>query len=246
MQIQNSLEQLGLSIREARVYKALLNIGPTTITRLVKDTSIPSSKIYDVLERLIQKGLVTHILVKGKKEFHPASPDKLFSLLKEKEKLINNILPDLNKLYEKTSEEVQAEIFKGPEGLKAVLDDIVKTKKDFINLGASGKGELILPYFVPQFYERLKEKKINFRMLAVDTELTKKQFSKLKKYKNIKIKYLPKTIHNFMSTLIYGGKVALVPITPAIESLPITILIKSKESADSYREIFEWIWKSIK
>ena len=66
MKIHKYLTMVGLSEREARVYQALLHIGPSTITRIVNETAIPSSKIYDVLERLEHKGLVSYILVKGK------------------------------------------------------------------------------------------------------------------------------------------------------------------------------------
>jgi len=246
MEIPKALELLGLSIRESKVYEALLNSGPTTITRIIKATGIPSSKIYDVLERLIQKGLVSQIIVKGKKEFHASNPKKLFDLIKEKESLIKEILPNLTKLYKKTSEEVQAEIYKGKEGMKYILEDVIKEGKPLINIGASGKGEFVLPYYVYHFYDKLKEKKISFKLLAVDTDLTKKQFLKLKKYPNIRIKYLPKTINNSMSTLVYANKVVIIPITSTLESMPILILIKSKESADSYKEYFEWLWKLVK
>ena len=110
MDMQTSLEKLGLSGRESKVYQILLDVGPTTITKIINKTGIPSSKIYDVLRRLEQKGLVTYILVKRKKEFHPANPKKLFDLIKEKGELINEILPHLQNLYSKTSEEINAEI----------------------------------------------------------------------------------------------------------------------------------------
>ena len=81
----NSLELLGLSPRESAVYYALLKSGPTTTSRIIKDTGIPSSKIYDVLERLIQKGLASYILVSGKKEFRATNPNKLMEIIEKKE-----------------------------------------------------------------------------------------------------------------------------------------------------------------
>jgi len=245
MKIQKYLTLLGLSEREARVYQALLNLGPSTITKIVNETSIPSSKIYDILERLEHKGLVSHILIKGKKEFHPSDPKKLFDLIKEKEDLINEILPELDDLYKSTSEKIEAEIYKGKEGLKTILQDTLNSKEVY-NLGGSGLGETVLPYSVYHYYDKLNKKRINYKILAVNTELAKKQFSKLTKYKNVKIRFLPKSIKNLMSILVYGDKVAIIPITPMIESKPIIILIKSKETADSYREYFKWIWEITK
>lgn len=246
MDIKKSLELLGLSKRESKVYHALLNIGATTTTRLINSTGIPSSKIYDILERLEQKGLVTHILVKGKKEFHPADPQKLFNLLKEKEDAIEEILPTLQSLYTKTSEEIQAEIYKGKEGIKAIFDDILKEGKNWLALGVSAKSETILPYYMTHFYNKTMKKNISLQALFVDTEETRKLENKLKHFKNIKIKHLPKTIKNLMTILIYSNKVAIIPITPSLDILPIVILIKNKESADSYRNYFNWLWKICK
>jgi sugar-specific transcriptional regulator TrmB len=243
MNIQESLEVLGLSARESRVYQALLNIGPTTTTRIINSTGVPSSKIYDILERLEQKGLVTHILVRGKKEFHPASPDKLSNLIKEKENVIQEILPKLQEIYNKKSEQIQAEIYKGKEGLKAIFDAILREEKDWLALGVSAKSEIILPYYMPHFYEEMKKKKINLKAFFVNSEETKRLAKKLDKYNNIKIRYLPKSIENLMTIFIYSNNVAIIPITSTIEMLPIVILVKSKESADSYRAYFEWLWQ---
>jgi len=246
MQIQESLKQLGLSERESKVYQELLKIGPTTITNLVRNTGIPSSKIYDILEKLLQKGLATQIIVKGKREFHPASPDKLFSLIKEKENIINEILPSLQTLYEKTNEETIAEVYKGKEGAKAIFEDVLKEGKSWLSIGASAKSEVVLPYYMDNFYKQMHSKKLNLKSLFTDNEDTQRLKIKLEKYKNVQIKSLPKEIKNLMSIFIYGDKIAIIPITSDIEINPLIILIKSKESADSYRDYFNWLWNLCK
>lgn len=246
MNIETQLASLGLSERESRVYLSLLNLGPTTTSKLIRKTGIASSKIYDVLEKLAQKGLVTHIIKNGKREFHPANPDKIFDLIKEKESTIKEILPFLHSLYQKTAEEVQAEIFKGKEGIKAIFEDILKEGKDWYAVGASGKAMFTLPYYMPHFYNRLYQKRIKLNILFVDTETTRKQKEELNKFKNIKIKFLPKEIRNLMVVFVYGSKVVVIPITETVEMAPLAILIKSKESAESYKDYFKWLWKLCK
>jgi len=243
MNIQDSLRQLGLSERESKVYQELIKIGPTTITNLIKNTGIPSSKIYDVLERLLQKGLATQILIKGKKEFHPANPDKLFNLIKEKENTINEILPKLQNLYKKTNQEIIAEIYKGKEGAKTIFEDILKENKDWLSIGASAKSEITLPYYMDNFYRKMSNKKIKLKSLFTNNSETQKLRSKLKNYTNIKVKFLPKEIKNLMSVFIYSNKIVIIPITEDIEINPLIILIKSKESSDSYKDYFNWLWK---
>jgi HTH-type transcriptional regulator, sugar sensing transcriptional regulator len=243
MSLKLKLEFLGLSERESKVYLSLLDIGPTTTSKLIRKTGIASSKIYDVLEKLSHRGLVTYIIKNGKKQFHPASPEKLFNFLKEKESTINEILPNLKRLYEKTSEEVQAEIYKGKEGIKAIFEDILKEGKEWFALGASGKAAVTLPYYMPHFYKNMQKKRLKLNILFVDRKLTRKQKEELSKFSNIKMKFLPPQIRNLMVTFIYGDKIVIIPITETVEMIPLAILIKSKESADSYKDYFNWLWK---
>jgi len=246
MDIKTALENTGLSERESRVYLALLDIGPTTTSRLIRSTGIASSKIYDVLEKLEHKGVVTHIIQRGKKQFQAVNPEKLFDLIKEKEDMIKEILPQLRGLYEKTREEVQAEIYKGKEGIKAIFEDILKEGKEWYALGASGKAAYTLPYFMPHFYKRMEQKKIRLNILFADIDITREQAKELKKYKNVLIRFLPKIIKNLMVIFIYASKIVIIPITPTVEAMPTAILIKSKESADGYVNYFKWLWQMAK
>ncbi len=246
MNTELALKNLGLSERESRVYLSLLDLGPTTTSKIIRKTGIASSKIYDVLEKLEHKGLVTHIIERGKKKFHPANPEKLFDLIKEKEISVNEALPTLKLMFEKTAEEVNAEIYKGKEGLKTILEDVIKEKKTLYALGTGGQASLTLPYFMPHFYKRAKDNKIKIRALSIDNEKTRKQAKELtKEFNNMQFKFLPKKMKNLMIVLIYGDKVVIIPLTPSTESIPLAILVNSKESAQSYVEYFEWAWSSV-
>lgn len=246
MNTELALKTLGLSERESRVYLALLDLGPTTTSKVIRKTGIASSKIYDVLEKLEHKGLVTHIIERGKKTFHPTNPEKLFDLIKEKEKAVSEVLPTLKLMFEKTAEEVNAEIYKGKEGLKQILEGILKEKKTLYAMGTGGQASIILPYFIPHFYQRAKNNQIKIRALSIDNEKTRKQAKELvKEFSNMQFKFLPKQMKNLMIVLIYSDKVVIIPLTPSIESVPLAILVKSKESAESYVDYFEWAWNSV-
>ena len=53
------LQELGLTQREIRVYLALLELGSTTTGSIIKRSEVPNSKIYEILESLQNKGLVS-------------------------------------------------------------------------------------------------------------------------------------------------------------------------------------------
>jgi len=71
------LTQLGLTDGEARVYLSLLKIGSSKVGPIVRDSHVSYSKIYDVLERLSMKGLVSHVTIDEVKHFNAIEPYRL-------------------------------------------------------------------------------------------------------------------------------------------------------------------------
>ena len=82
------LEEIGLTKTEIKIYLALIKIGQTTTTKIVKESQIHASKVYEFLERLVQKGLVSYVIKSNKKYFTVTEPINLKELLKEKERKI--------------------------------------------------------------------------------------------------------------------------------------------------------------
>ncbi|MEM1773457.1 MAG: helix-turn-helix domain-containing protein, partial [Desulfurococcaceae archaeon] len=54
------LSLLGFTNYEARVYIALLKHGSLTSTEIIKVAKIPQARLYDVMEKLVSKGLVKY------------------------------------------------------------------------------------------------------------------------------------------------------------------------------------------
>ncbi|MHA2069961.1 MAG: helix-turn-helix domain-containing protein, partial [Candidatus Thorarchaeota archaeon] len=73
MEIQD-LRNIGLTDGEIRIYEALLELGETTRTQLAKKSGVSPSKIYDVTNRLIEKGIVSAVKKDGILHFSAANP----------------------------------------------------------------------------------------------------------------------------------------------------------------------------
>src|SRR3989344_6876057 len=102
MTIETILEEIGLTKNEIKIYLALLKFGSTSTGAIIKETKIHTSKVYDGLERLANKGLVSHVIIANTKHFKAVNPDRLLDFLHDKknkiteqEKQIKNILPAL-------------------------------------------------------------------------------------------------------------------------------------------------------
>jgi sugar-specific transcriptional regulator TrmB len=75
--VQSSLMELGFSEYEAKAYLALLQASPANAYEVGKNSGIPSSKVYQVLARLVERGVVLAIEEGGKSSYVPLSPKEL-------------------------------------------------------------------------------------------------------------------------------------------------------------------------
>ena len=108
--------EYGLSRAEINVFSCLVANKELTAYRIAKYLHINRSTCYDVLERLIQKGFASKIISGGSAYFSANSLNRVVSSLKDKENIINALIPELQKL-ERTNEN-RISIFEGAEGQK--------------------------------------------------------------------------------------------------------------------------------
>ncbi len=227
------LVQIGLTKNEGKVYLALLELGPSLAGQVSRKTGLHRRNIYDITERLIQKGVIGYIIKNNRKLFQAASPDRLKEILDEKQQSLDEILPKLNSLYEQTKEKQETNFFKGTEGLKTIFQDQLEAKEILI-LGASNSAFEILPFYFKWYDIDRKKKKIKVKIIA------NSQFTK--PIPLSEIRYLPKKYTNPLAINIWQDKVAII----LWKNPPLAIVIKNKEIADSYKKYFELIWKSAK
>jgi sugar-specific transcriptional regulator TrmB len=83
-QITASLQELGLSLYEARLYLGLLTRGPQNGNELSRTSGVPSSKVYAMLERLAAAGIVTHTRRGNTVEYVSVPPQDVLHKLRER------------------------------------------------------------------------------------------------------------------------------------------------------------------
>ena len=106
-------EQLGLSPYESRTYVSILTLGPMSPSEIAKRADIPRPRVYDVLQSLVQKGLL--IEQSGKPAIYaPIEPSEAIGniladlemetarQLEEKRRIVRTLSVRLSQMYEKT------------------------------------------------------------------------------------------------------------------------------------------------
>ena len=230
--MEQELRQSGLTGNEAKVYMTLLKSSQISGSRLAKKTGLDRSVTYNVLDNLIEKGLVNYVIKDGKKIFSAGKPENLLTPIKEKEDFITSIIPELKKIQKVPEAKGNVEVYDGKEGLKSFTLDVLRSDEFYI-LNATGRIFTVLEYFGPRIIREGK-KKAGIRIIAneesKDTDLMRL---------NADIRFLPKEYTNSATTFIYGDKVAFQIITEK----PMIVVIESKTISEGYKKNFELIWK---
>ena len=98
------LKNLGLTENESLIYNALVKHGSSTAGKISQFTGLHRRTVYDSIERLLEKGLISFINKNNRKYFSAASPNRLLEILKEKENSLQEILPLMLQEYNQTKE----------------------------------------------------------------------------------------------------------------------------------------------
>lgn len=230
---KNAIENAGLTRTEAKIYLALIDLGSAMSGAISRKTGIHRRSVYDAVERLIEKGLVSYIEQNNRKYFEPVSPQRLLNILTEKENGLKEILPELIKKYNAKQEKKETTFFRGKMGIKSVFEDQLKAREILV-LGATLNHEEIIKYYFPHFDRRRIEKKIRLKMLFYEGAR-----NKIKKYTFCQTKFLPNEYESHTTIYMYNNKVAII----LWSENPLAILISQKEIADGYIKYFNLLWK---
>lgn len=242
MTIQQTLGKIGLTTNEVKIYLALIDLGSSLAGNIAKKAKLHRRPTYDALHRLISKGLVSYTITSGKKFFRPAEPKRILEIVKERERGIRKILPEINEKFKATKIKLFSEIYEGTEGLKSVMELILKDRKAWLTIGSTGKGPIVLPFYLEQFAKKRVKLGIKRKVLIADTNEGRKYYKTLKKQGLVKAKFLPKEIQQPQTIWVFGDKVAIILVSL---EYPAVFLIDNKEIANSYREYFSLLWKQI-
>jgi sugar-specific transcriptional regulator TrmB len=238
----DALEELGLTRNEAIIYITLLDTGKANIGQITEKTRMHRRTIYDCLERLQDRGLASHVVEKKIRFFSAVNPQKLREIVKEKEVKVENILPSLLKIANSSKSATEVTVHKSKEGLKSVMQDLLRTKpKAWYSLTSGGKGTEVLPFYIPQFHEKRIQEKIFLKLISDKNPSAIKRSKELKKLRMTEVRLLDTKYFVPISLWVYSSKTAFM-----LWESEIGILIENKETAETFRNYFEFLWRKAK
>lgn len=231
----DKLQLLGLTQTEAKIYLALLGLGKAQAGILSRKTGIHRRSIYDSLERLIEKGLVSFIKENDKRYYVAENPKRLEELAQIQRTAVNEILPSLSARFLEHKEKQETKFYKGIEGIKTIFEDQINTAKPVYIIGAARNASNILKYYLPHYTSKRIKNKLKLYLIYAGKE------------RNFAVpygetRYLPESYASPVSTNIYADKVVIIVWSQE----PIAVLIKDKVISETYKKYFDLLWNTAK
>lgn len=164
------LQSVGLDIKEATAYLALLELGESAMGQLVKKSGLKRTTLYDTIESLKRRGLVS-VSKKNKKIVYVAeNPRKIIERLEEKRISAEKMLPELLSITNVLQKKPRIRYFEGIDGIKEVYKDTLRFPDQKLQAWVSE--EMVYEFdqkFLDDYYTpRRLEKKIWAEVIAPD------------------------------------------------------------------------------
>ncbi len=243
---QEILGKIGLTSQESKVYLALLTLQEAKTGPLCRETGIASSNIYKILEKLLEKGLISYRVQNNIKTFMPSDPESLNELFLQKQKSLEQERQEIQSLVKKLkTKEIKEKpqsnykYYEGISGVKAMWHEI----NSKLNKNSE---ERIYGTKRPAF-ERLvgfydEHHKIRNKLNAKAKIIIPKEFKELaqkRENKNTKTKTI-----DLKNEAEWGIVDDLLYIQYIITKKPRGFLIKDKIFAETFKQAFDKIWEN--
>ncbi len=238
------LVELGFSDGEAKLYLALLERGPSLAGKLIRDTGFHRGTLYQLLDRLKEKGLVSSVVREGKQHFEAANPHRLMDVLKKREEDLSSVMSGLEAKMLLHREVQEVTVYTGVKGIRTVLDKMMEDLRPggtYYDFGVSGLFRAVMGTYWDLWQKRKKRYGIKSSVIF-NRKLRKSEPGLLEDYVG-EARFHPPEYSSLTDTVIYGDSVILFIWTA---KPPLAVVVKNRANAESYLNQFKLLWKHAK
>ncbi len=238
--IQETLESVGMNKNEILIYLDLIKTGSSSAHDISKNTKIHRPNVYDALDKMIKKGMVTSSIEDSKKIFYPIEPKNLVEYLKQREYELQEVIPEIEKFRTNSKKERKVEMAEGIRAFRVVFNNLLEKNQDIFAYGIPKDVPEIVGGFLNDFHQRRVHKGIV--MKHIYNKDAEKRIKFLNEMPCTEARYLPSTYDTTIMTMICGDAVLLTFWEEPI----FTIIIENQTIANAYKKYFEILWEEAK
>lgn len=243
--LQKSLESLGLHGNKATVYLAALEVGSGSIQDIAAVARLPRTTVHEIVTQLLSMGLLSRTAEGRRTRYAAESPSALAQVLREKERTLERILPELNSRLNVGGTRPRVRYYDGKAGVRAVFEDTLTVSKPLLRgiLSIGNLYKLMGHEFMDAYVPRRIAAGIKLRVVrsrSTDVIGAKGELWPTSGEELRELRYTPEPMHFALTTYIYDNKVALV----GTEKEPFGMIIESQELYRTQEQLFELLWST--
>lgn len=248
--IIEKLVGIGLTEGEAKTYLALLSLGSSTVGPIIEKSDVSASKVYQILDRLMHKGLVTMSVYEKNKFFSAAEPTMILDYLDNEKKQIddnknkiNEIMPRLTLKKGTAEKRPIVEIAIGKKGFETIYSEMIESAKINSVYHALGgyKGSFNFQSFWYPYSLKLAEKNIT-QSLIYEHKVWYEKDPKIHRREERK-KYYPLVLnkkYNDLPNMIALGDKSIITGIDENEEI-FSLIIRNKHLSEAFRKLLHLI-----
>jgi len=230
------LINIGLTKNQAEVYFEILNHPSQSGGKIAKALSIDRSFVYNIINSLLDKGLVSYIIKGNVRLYYPADPENLLKEIEEKRDKVNKVVEKLKLIKKQVKSEKSVSVYEGKQGLKVYVRDFLNTGS-FETFGGGGKLKIleILKYEYPNYLKEFNKKKIKGKLITSPENKT--IMNKIYAKSQVEIKTF-NGLKSGVNFTMSNNKLAIY----SAEDKPFVIIIENKNIVNALKDYFVKIW----
>lgn len=243
---RGDLIQLGLAKNESEIYMVLIRFKEADAHHIISETKFHKKIVYDNLQRLIDKGLVTSVIKGNKSVFSLAPSGMLSAYIEEQEKAVQKrkeialkIKKEIESNKELTQEKQEATVYSGIQAVKAFYAETLGSGNYYV-LGAPRESvDIMGEIFWDNYHAKRKKNKQKVNLLL---NQSLRGWGQQQKDQYMNIGYFDEDFEPKTEIHIQNNVVGIIVWTKN----PVIFKMTSEVVADSYKKYFERMWKNAK
>lgn len=235
--LQEILEDIGLTRREARIYLAVLQRPESSLAEISRITLIPRMSCYGILRALLQKGFVDVLIKKKRRFFVAVPPPKILQRLSRRTEEFKEALPRFEH-HEKPKVFCQPKFFEGKDSIRAVFRQILDTKQPFVAITCVDDMEHIAETYFNEFIRQRIKQNLKVRLLTNRTSASLRMKEK-DPHELRETRFVPERYRFHTAEYIFGNNIAILSLK---QKIPTALIIEDPELAKTHLMYFELLW----
>ncbi len=239
----HKLSQAGLTPSEAKFYVAALLFDRASIRDIADKAGLNRSAAYTVVKNLKRLGILSTVTVSGKLQVTPITPDRLLDLQKDRLATLETAIGDLGALYKLAQQEPSVKFYEGEDGLRTVLNTVLKQAKSICIFGDGDAFRQAIPGWTETYADRRSRQGIKARLVLKGTPGAIASAKALRtrsgtKSELTKMRLLPEAMHITGGFDVFDNQVILY----SFDDRNTAVVIDSPIIARMMTGIFEILW----